>query len=158
MCWDGLLCIAGAQHLVCILSFDARLTFVVQVMPMYVAEVAPPHLRGGLSSMFEWAIVFGELCGGLITYSCDFTGNWGWRLPLGLGAVPGVIVFLGGIVLPESPISLIERGDFEKAREVSLCSVSSVLFYLFESNQLLQHCNLIQSPSRLLWLSQSSFG
>jgi hypothetical protein len=61
----------------------------------------------------------------LVTYSCDFTGNWGWRLPLGLAAVPGVIVFLGGIVLPESPISLIERGYFEKAWQVSFCSVPS---------------------------------
>ncbi len=107
-------------------------------MPMYIAEVAPPHLCGGMSTIFEGAIVFGELCGGLITYSCDFTGDWGWRLPLGLAAVPGVIVFLGGIVLPESPISLIERGYFEQAWTVSLCSAPFVLMYLFESSQHLQ--------------------
>jgi hypothetical protein len=64
---DGLLCIAKAQHVVCIFPFDVacKTHFVVQVMPMYIAEVAPPHLREGMSIMFEWAIVFGELCGGL---------------------------------------------------------------------------------------------
>lgn len=32
--------------------------------------------------------------------------------------VPGVIVLLGGLVMPESPSSLIERGHEEKARTI----------------------------------------
>ena len=35
--------------------------------------------------------------------------EWGWRLSLGLAAVPAVVLTLGGLVLPESPSSLIER-------------------------------------------------
>ena len=37
--------------------------------------------------------------------------NWadGWRLSLGLAAVPALILLAGGILLPESPNSLIER-------------------------------------------------
>lgn len=34
---------------------------------------------------------------------------WGWRLSLGLAAVPAMLLLLGGLVLPESPNSLIER-------------------------------------------------
>ena len=90
-----------------------------QVMPMYNAEVAPPHLRGGMNILFQWFVTFGILCAGLINYGCDFIDVWGWRLALGLAAVPGAIVFLGGLVMPESPSSLIERGHFEKARSVS---------------------------------------
>ena len=43
---------------------------------------------------------------------------WGWRLSLGLAAVPGTILLLGGLFLPESPNSLIERGQFEAGRRV----------------------------------------
>ena len=43
---------------------------------------------------------------------------WGWRLSVGLAAVPGTILLLGGLFLPESPNSLIERGQFEKGRQV----------------------------------------
>ena len=33
----------------------------------------------------------------------------GWRLSLGLAAVPAFVLLAGGILLPESPNSLIER-------------------------------------------------
>lgn len=42
----------------------------------------------------------------------------GWRLSLGLAAVPAVILTLGGIFLPESPNSLIERGQRQQGRAV----------------------------------------
>ena len=99
---------------------------VVQVMPMYNAEVAPPHLRGGMNILFQWFVTFGILCAGLINYGCDFLHPWGWRLALGLSAVPGVIVFFGGLVMPESPTSLIERGHYEKARHVRPCYIYCV--------------------------------
>ena len=35
--------------------------------------------------------------------------SWGWRLSLGLAIVPAIILTIGGIILPESPNSLIER-------------------------------------------------
>lgn len=34
---------------------------------------------------------------------------WGWRLSLGLAGLPATLLLLGGLVLPESPNSLIER-------------------------------------------------
>ncbi len=100
---------------------DAHTAVMLQVMPMYNAEVAPPHLRGGMNILFQWFVTFGILCAGLINYGCDFIDVWGWRLALGLAAIPGAIVFLGGLIMPESPSSLIERGHFEKARVVSAC-------------------------------------
>lgn len=97
---------------------------------MYNAEVAPPHLRGGMNILFQWFVTFGILCAGLINYGCDFIHPWGWRLALGLSAVPGFIVFVGGLVMPESPTSLIERGHYEKARHVrpySFCPCEPVI-------------------------------
>ena len=85
---------------------------------MYNAEVAPPHLRGGMNILFQWFVTIGILAAGLINYGCDYINGWGWRLSLGLSAVPGFIVFFGGIIMPESPTSLIERGHYEKAHQV----------------------------------------
>lgn len=39
---------------------------------------------------------------------------WGWRLSLGLAAVPATTLLLGGIFLDDTPNSLIERGYPEK--------------------------------------------
>jgi hypothetical protein len=36
---------------------------------------------------------------------------WGWRLSLALAGVPGMMLFLGALVLPDTPNSLIERGE-----------------------------------------------
>ena len=41
---------------------------------------------------------------------------WGWRLPLALAGAPGLIILIAGIVLPDSPVSYIERGHLEKVR------------------------------------------
>ena len=43
---------------------------------------------------------------------------WGWRLSIGLAAVPGIILLLGGLLLPDSPNSLIERGHFKEGKAV----------------------------------------
>ena len=40
--------------------------------------------------------------------------GWGWRLSLGLGVVPAIALILGGIFLPDTPNSLIERGQIEE--------------------------------------------
>jgi hypothetical protein len=59
----------------------------------------------------------GILVAQLINYGLQ-TVSWGWRLSLGLAAVPATIMLLGGLLLPESPNSLIERGHLKKGRSV----------------------------------------
>ncbi|RDX79093.1 Sugar carrier protein C, partial [Mucuna pruriens] len=41
----------------------------------------------------------------------------GWRYSLGFASVPAIMIILGAIFLPDTPSSLIERGQDEKARE-----------------------------------------
>ena len=36
--------------------------------------------------------------------------GWGWRVSLGLAGIPAIVLTLGGIFLPETPNSLVERG------------------------------------------------
>jgi len=42
-----------------------------------------------------------------------------WRVGLALGAVPAVILLLARLDLPETPLSLLHRGQFVKAKEMS---------------------------------------
>ena len=35
---------------------------------------------------------------------------WGWRISLALAGLPAIVLTLGGIFLPETPNSLVERG------------------------------------------------
>ena len=58
--------------------------FTAQVAPMYNAEMAPAHLRGGMNVLFQLSVTVGILAAGLINYGCDFIHPWGWRLSLGL--------------------------------------------------------------------------
>lgn len=44
--------------------------------------------------------------------------SWGWRLSLGLAAIPATALTLGGLLLPDSPASLEERGRPAEARRV----------------------------------------
>ena len=40
--------------------------------------------------------------------------EWGWRLSVGLAAVPAIVLIIGSLLLPETPNSLFERGHHEK--------------------------------------------
>jgi len=42
-----------------------------------------------------------------------------WRLALGLGAIPAIIVLLARLKLPETPLSLVQRGKFHAAKVAS---------------------------------------
>lgn len=63
-------------------------------------------------------LITGVLFAQLVNIGTFGIRPWGWRLSLGLAAIPGSILLLGGILLPDSPNSLIERGQFAKGREV----------------------------------------
>lgn len=55
----------------------------------------------------------------LINYGVnEHGGSEGWRLSLGLAAVPAIILFIASLILPETPNSLIERGRVEEGRRV----------------------------------------
>jgi hypothetical protein len=42
----------------------------------------------------------------------------GWRLSLGLAAVPALVFFVGSVLLPDSPNSLVQRGHEDRGRQV----------------------------------------
>lgn len=100
------------------LLLGAGVGFANQSVPLYLSEMAPARLRGGLNIMFQLATTIGILAASLINYGTAKVHPWGWRLSLGLAAVPAVLLTLGGLFCPETPNSLIERGKTEQGRHI----------------------------------------
>jgi len=80
--------------------------------------MAPYKYRGGLNICFQLSITIGIFIANLFNYYfAHILDGQGWRLSLGLGAVPAVIFVVGSICLPDSPNSLVERDRLEEARK-----------------------------------------
>lgn len=87
------------------------------VAPMYIAELAPKRIRGGMVSFNQLAIVTGILIAYIVNFAIKGVPSE-WRWMLGLGAIPGLVLALGMIALPESPRWLVTRGREDEARDV----------------------------------------
>ena len=89
------------------------------LVPAYMSEMAPAHLRGRLSGINQTMIVSGMLLSYVIDFLLkDLPETMAWRLMLGLAAVPAIILFLGVLRLPESPRFLVKHGLVDEARRV----------------------------------------
>src|SRR6516225_6530774 len=96
--------------------------------PMYIAEVAPAHIRGRLASLQQMAIVTGLFCAFLSNdilvrlaggaSSTVWLGAPAWRWMFWMEAVPAAAFLLGVLLIPESPRFLIFHGKREQARQI----------------------------------------
>ena len=84
------------------------------VCPLYLAEIAQAGQRGGVVSLNQLCITLGILVSYLVGYALAGASD-GWRWMLGLGALPGVVLALGMLVLPESPRWLAGHGRQQDA-------------------------------------------
>jgi sugar porter (SP) family MFS transporter len=84
--------------------------------PMYIAELAPARDRGRLVSLFQLAVTTGIL----VSYIVDraLAPEHAWRWMLGLAFIPGALLVLGMIPMPESPRWLLKMGAEKAARQV----------------------------------------
>ncbi|KAK9141805.1 hypothetical protein Syun_011205 [Stephania yunnanensis] len=89
-----------------------------QAVPLYLSEMAPAHLRGGLNIMFQLATTLGIFTANMVNYGTEKIDQWGWRLSLGLAAAPALLMTVGGYLLPETPNSLVEQGLIDEGRQV----------------------------------------
>ncbi|XVF01572.1 hypothetical protein REPUB_Repub04eG0100600 [Reevesia pubescens] len=91
--------------------------FTNQAAPVYLSEMAPPKWRGTLSTGFQFFLTLGVIIASLINYAVvRLEGDYGWRIALGAGGLPALIMTIGAFFIPDTPSSLIQRGKVNEAR------------------------------------------
>lgn len=87
--------------------------------PMYIAEIAPAHLRGRLGTAFQLNIVGGILLAYFSNYwIVQLVEHDSWRWMLGVLSVPSVIFFLLVLYIPDSPRWLVLKNRISDAEAV----------------------------------------
>jgi major inositol transporter-like SP family MFS transporter len=90
-------------------------------VPIYISELARPSQRERLVTVNELMIVTGQFLAysvnaAIVNLYPDMSHNW--RLMLAIPALPGALLWIGMLMMPESPRFFIRKGQTDKAREV----------------------------------------
>jgi sugar porter (SP) family MFS transporter len=87
------------------------------VSPMYISELAPKRIRGGVTSFNQLMVVLGIFGAYVINWALKGVAHE-WRWMLGIGAIPGLALAIGMYFQPFSPRWLVQRHRSDEAREV----------------------------------------
>ena len=94
------------------------------ISPMYIAEMSPAKIRGGLVTLNQLAITFGIVVAYLVDWSIALVGtpewqtDYAWRWMFASECAPAVILLVGLCFIPESPRWLLKEGHIEKAKGI----------------------------------------
>ncbi|KAJ9567132.1 hypothetical protein OSB04_003098 [Centaurea solstitialis] len=94
---------------------EPSLTICITKVPVYIAEIAPQNMRGGLGSVNQLSVTIGIM----LSYLLGLFVNW--RILAILGTLPCLILIPGLFFIPESPRWLAKMGmvdDFESSLQV----------------------------------------
>ncbi|GAA0170714.1 secondary carrier transporter [Lithospermum erythrorhizon] len=114
---------AAAQNLtmliVGMILLGCGVGFSNQAVPLFLSEIAPTRIRGGLNILFQLNVTIGILFANLVNYGTNkIKGGWGWRLSLGLAGIPALLLTFGALIVTDTPNSLIERGRLDEGKAV----------------------------------------
>jgi MFS family permease len=88
----------------------------------YIMESMSKGKREQMGSRWQFMFGLGEVFSILVItlmYTMGMDHSLLWRVALALGALPAAILLFGRLNLPETPLSLLQRGQFMKAKQVS---------------------------------------
>jgi sugar porter (SP) family MFS transporter len=86
------------------------------ISPVYTSELANEKQRGWLVNLFVVTVQVGVFLAFLIGYLLSDSGDW--RMMIGLGIIPAILLGVATFFLPESPRWLIVKGKAEQAKAV----------------------------------------
>ncbi|KAJ5652681.1 hypothetical protein N7507_010107 [Penicillium longicatenatum] len=99
---------------------------ILSSVPIWVAELAPPRLRGILTDLHAVMMMVGYTLACYVGLGFYFvSGNNQWRGPIALQMALPVVILCGLYWLPESPRYLLSKDRVEEAREIILRMHSS---------------------------------
>ncbi|WP_297631690.1 sugar porter family MFS transporter [uncultured Clostridium sp.] len=89
--------------------------------PAYLAELAPKERRGSLETLFQLMITAGILLAyianlGFLNHNIAGISDWRWMLASAF--IPALALFIGSIILPESPRYLVRIGKHTESHQV----------------------------------------
>lgn len=87
------------------------------IVPLYISELAPAHMRGRLVTVSLLFITGGQVVAYVIGFAFSAVPA-GWRWMVGLGALPAVFQFAILTFMPETPRWLAKAGHEERANQV----------------------------------------
>jgi SP family xylose:H+ symportor-like MFS transporter len=101
--------------------------------PMYIAEIAPAHIRGRLVAVNQLTITLGVLFAQIINWLIaqevvegataemirqSWNGQYGWRWMFTAVTVPSLVFFVFSLCVPESPRWLVKNGRSDLAHGI----------------------------------------
>ncbi|MDN3642278.1 sugar porter family MFS transporter [Lutimonas halocynthiae] len=95
----------------------------ILIAPIYIAEIAPPKLRGSLVSLNQLNIVIGISVAYFSNYFLKDLEGESWRWMLGVEAIPAMFYFIALFAVPRSPRWLIQRLNLVKIAEKVLIKI-----------------------------------
>ncbi|XP_031099035.1 sugar transport protein 6-like [Ipomoea triloba] len=96
--------------------FGIGVGFGNETVPLFLTEVAPVQHRGAVNILFQLMITVGIFIANIVNYVTSEMHPHGWRVSLGVAAIPAVMLGLGSLVISETPASLVERGKVDQGR------------------------------------------
>ncbi|KAL1893947.1 hypothetical protein Sste5346_006088 [Sporothrix stenoceras] len=89
---------------------------VITNVPVYMSEIAPPHLRGLLVGNHATSIVYAYILSSVLALGFSFVDHpYAWRLQYVMLAFFGLLLLASLAFLPESPRWLVERERYDEA-------------------------------------------
>ncbi|XP_042495080.1 sugar transport protein 5-like [Macadamia integrifolia] len=89
-----------------------------QAAPVYLSEMAPPKWRGAFATAFNFFMDIGIVTANVTNFfAAQLKVDWNWRLALGLAGVPAFFMTFGALFIPDTALSLVQRGRVKEARE-----------------------------------------
>jgi len=91
------------------------------VTPMYIAEIAPSHIRGAIVSVNEIFLNLGHVFGYIMAFLLHYYKvdvSLSWRLMVGSGSIISFLLMVSMLFMPESPRWLCQNGLESAARFV----------------------------------------
>ncbi|KAK1750861.1 general substrate transporter [Echria macrotheca] len=87
--------------------------------PLLIAELVHPQHRAIYSTIYNTLWYAGSLIGSVVAFGTShLEGQWAWRVPCMLQAIPSIVQMIFIWTVPESPRWLISKGKDQRAKEI----------------------------------------
>lgn len=124
----GIVMVMNAQSYFLVLSGrliqGVGVGIIIIVVPLYLVETIPSHLRGRSIATFQCFLTAGIMLASVVDLRLIESGDW--RKMFSFALVPAVVLLFGALGLSESPRWLFKKGKIDQAKKaLNRCNAAS---------------------------------